>query len=278
MPWTASQLPRVVCCSREFQHPYDAFPTPKNLILLTRAYRTTNHLERLDPALSRPGRMDVWVEFKNASKWQAEALFRNFFPSTEDDNIVLEGEAEIEGVDLPCPPSPSASGSGSGSGGVWSMSPSFSSSTTSLSTPPPLTPSTSPSPPTTTTTKPVTLTATPLGQFGSKNKAYLPPPVEEHITKLSHSAKPLDAATLGTLAKKFADAIPEEEFSVAALQGYLLKNKSQPEAAANDAGAWVVSEREMKERLRREREEREIKEKLEVCAGFLLIFVAHDSC
>ncbi|KAF4610002.1 hypothetical protein D9613_010330 [Agrocybe pediades] len=43
-------------------------------------FATTNRLERLDPALSRPGRMDVWVEFKNATKWQAEALFRNFFP------------------------------------------------------------------------------------------------------------------------------------------------------------------------------------------------------
>ena len=28
-------------------------------------FATTNHLERLDPALSRPGRMDVWIEFKN---------------------------------------------------------------------------------------------------------------------------------------------------------------------------------------------------------------------
>ena len=50
-----------------------------------RFHSTTNHLERLDPVLSRPGRMDVWVEFKDASKWQAEALFRNFFPSAEED-------------------------------------------------------------------------------------------------------------------------------------------------------------------------------------------------
>ncbi|KAL0958625.1 hypothetical protein HGRIS_013962 [Hohenbuehelia grisea] len=27
--------------------------------------------------------MDVWVEFKNTSKRQAEALFRNFFPCSE---------------------------------------------------------------------------------------------------------------------------------------------------------------------------------------------------
>ena len=44
----------------------------------------------------------------------------------------------------------------------------------------------------------------------------------------------------------------------------LLKNKSRPEAAATEAAAWVVSEREMRERLRKEREARELKEKLEV--------------
>src|ERR1700761_3082684 len=44
-------------------------------------FATTNHIERLDPALSRPGRMDVWVNFTNASKWQAEGIFKCFFPS-----------------------------------------------------------------------------------------------------------------------------------------------------------------------------------------------------
>jgi len=44
----------------------------------------------------------------------------------------------------------------------------------------------------------------------------------------------------------------------------LLKNKSLPEAAANNAAAWVISEREMRERLRREQDAREAKEKTEV--------------
>jgi chaperone BCS1 len=43
-------------------------------------FATTNHIERLDPALSRPGRMDVWINFKNATGWQAEEIFKNFFP------------------------------------------------------------------------------------------------------------------------------------------------------------------------------------------------------
>lgn len=44
----------------------------------------------------------------------------------------------------------------------------------------------------------------------------------------------------------------------------LLKNKSRPEAAASDAVAWVVSEKELKERLQKEREAREMKEKVDV--------------
>jgi len=99
--------------------------------------------------------------------------------------------------------------------------------------------------------------------FGAKNQAYLPPPIEEHITACQHSAKPLDGDKLAQLAKAFADSIPDDEFSVAALQGYLLRNKSQPEAAADGVAAWVVSEREMRERLKKEKEARDIKEKLE---------------
>jgi mitochondrial chaperone BCS1 len=168
-------------------------------------HRTTNHLERLDPALSRPGRMDVWIEFRNASKWQAEALFRNFFPSTDDDDEpILEGE--LEGIELPPPQtlppqSPSTPGST-----LWSMK-SFSSSNSSLSSP--------------SSVKSALAPVRPLRpeDFGAKNQAYLPPPVEEHLAASQHSAKPLDSITLGILAKKFADSIPEDEFSVAALQG-----------------------------------------------------------
>ncbi|KAH7339138.1 P-loop containing nucleoside triphosphate hydrolase protein [Rhizoctonia solani] len=63
-------------------------------------FATTNHSERLDPALSRPvcsfisllqayilifvahkGRMDVKIEYSHSTQWQAEQLFRLFYPT-----------------------------------------------------------------------------------------------------------------------------------------------------------------------------------------------------
>ncbi|KAJ7601304.1 hypothetical protein FB45DRAFT_396501 [Roridomyces roridus] len=212
-------------------------------------FATTNHLEKLDPALSRPGRMDVWVEFKNASRWQAEALFRNFFPSAEDeeaDDIPLDEEPTSAGASTASLWSTMGSVASSSRGSSGSGTGSEKGKESSRSPPPPPMP------------MPMT-----MPQFGSSNEAYLPPPVAAEIAAAQHTARPLDARTLAALAKRFADAVPEGEFSVAALQGYLLKNKSRPEAASNEAAAWVVSEREMRERLEREKEARETKEKME---------------
>lgn len=46
---------------------------------------TTNHIEKLDPALVRPGRCDVKLEVCNASRDQLEAMFVRFFPGREAD-------------------------------------------------------------------------------------------------------------------------------------------------------------------------------------------------
>jgi chaperone BCS1 len=43
--------------------------------------------------------------------------------------------------------------------------------------------------------------------------------VEEHVAACAHVVPPLSAARLAQLAKDFADSIPDEGFSVAALQG-----------------------------------------------------------
>lgn len=45
---------------------------------------TTNHIERLDPALIRPGRCDVLLQLTKASKLQLERMFLRFFPGSVD--------------------------------------------------------------------------------------------------------------------------------------------------------------------------------------------------
>jgi chaperone BCS1 len=68
-------------------------------------FATTNHIERLDPALSRPGRMDVWINFTHATKWQAGGLFKCFFPSKPlEASEVFEGSsADASQRNLPLP-------------------------------------------------------------------------------------------------------------------------------------------------------------------------------
>lgn len=209
--------------------------------------------------------MDVWVEFKNASRWQAEALFRNFFPCEEDeeierqhlDSVQLDDNIEIQElvradgqqeskpsrtykpidplttltkdkVDGSIPPntsstlSSSTSSSSAASSTLWSLATSASSllnSVSSVSPPPPLpkTYSGSPIPPS--PSQPNSLPSkVDKSQFGATNTAYLPPPPDASLTAKSKT-KPLDRKTLAVLAKKFADVVPEEEFSVAGLQG-----------------------------------------------------------
>lgn len=61
-------------------------------------FATTNHYGILDPALIRPGRMDLHIEFKLASKDQAKRLFRRFYTVRKDggdeDNAVRVGARE----------------------------------------------------------------------------------------------------------------------------------------------------------------------------------------
>lgn len=46
---------------------------------------TTNYINRLDEALIRAGRADMWVEFTHATKWQLQELFKWFYHKTPED-------------------------------------------------------------------------------------------------------------------------------------------------------------------------------------------------
>src|SRR4029077_13790047 len=52
-------------------------------------FLTTNHINKLDAALLRPGRIDVRLEISHPSKEQKEELYTRFFPNEEIDQHLL---------------------------------------------------------------------------------------------------------------------------------------------------------------------------------------------
>ena len=57
-------------------------------------FMTTNHLERLDPALIRPGRVDLAEFLDDATPAQAQALFTRFYGGGETTTDLTEGEVQ----------------------------------------------------------------------------------------------------------------------------------------------------------------------------------------
>jgi chaperone BCS1 len=58
----------------------DGVASPESRVVIM----TTNHIENLDPALIRPGRVDMRTRFSNATRDQARRLFERFFPGKEE--------------------------------------------------------------------------------------------------------------------------------------------------------------------------------------------------
>jgi mitochondrial chaperone BCS1 len=171
-------------------------------------FATTNKYSALDPALCRPGRMDLHVEFKLASKYQMEELFKCFYlPDDEVEGVVTEKDDEIsseKSVDSDC-------GSVSRDEDVDAIATDTSASWTSLT------------------------------------------PAAGGLQDASHTRNrsALSKAQVLALASRFTLAIPEREFSMAALQGYLMMYKTSAIEAAENVGRWV--EKEMMDRAEKAR-------------------------
>lgn len=159
-------------------------------------YATTNKYTALDPALCRPGRMDIHVEFKLASKYQAQKLFYSFYLPSDESAAADDDEKEKDKGD-------------DDSGYNSSANTDDAESTASE-------PDTAPA-----SEKPTF--------FGTSHRQHAPKLRRKQVAKL---------------AERFAEAIPERELSMAALQGFLMTYKIRPYQAVDAANDWVESERE----------------------------------
>lgn len=150
-------------------------------------FATTNRYATLDAALRRPGRMDVHVEFKLSSQYQAAELFRRFYMPEDSVNEEVEDTSNDAESD--------------------------------------------------------------------KDSGYASPPKEKLVdvelpkgeNLLVPSQKELRLADLALLSEKFRGHVPDREFSMAALQGYLMTYKGRPHEAVECVEAWVQEEKEKKE-------------------------------
>lgn len=64
----------------------DGFYTPTETLM----FFTTNNRERLPPALIRPGRVDVEINFEKATLDQAQRLYARFFPEKDPQEFVVK--------------------------------------------------------------------------------------------------------------------------------------------------------------------------------------------
>lgn len=61
-------------------------------------FMTTNHLEKLDPALIRPGRVDLAQVIDDASPRQAQLLFTQFYGGSH--NVTGISDSEVQALAL----------------------------------------------------------------------------------------------------------------------------------------------------------------------------------
>src|SRR6266702_2841385 len=165
-------------------------------------FATTNRYHTLDPALTRPGRMDLHVEFRLASRYQSRELYKRFYiPNTSEAEGASMDEDDDDDDEVP-----------SDSGYVTPTKEGLS--------PTPTTP---------------------------KSAVHDAPP-NYSGTDHSTSAPKLSRKRIEHLAERFASRIPEREFSMASLQGYLMSYKTRPIQAVDDVEQWIKDTREARDR------------------------------
>jgi chaperone BCS1 len=154
--------------------------------------------------------MDIHVEFRLSSQYQARELYKRFyFPDApdSDDATTAEGDEAPTGDSGYVTPTLDGSDDDDPTG----------------------TPSSSP------------ILAKSFGLDSDEPPTY-------NGTTHSARAPRLSKKKIERLAEQFAARIPERELSMASLQGYLMSYKTRPFQAVDDVGRWVEDTREGQDR------------------------------
>ena len=165
-------------------------------------FATTNKYEALDAALRRPGRMDVHVEFGLASGYQIGELFKRFYLPTPRTPIARRSLSRDLIITEDEDEDRLSSDSGYGT----------------------------------------------LVEPETEKLVDIESPTEVQDQSLATTARRrkrdihIPPGELDVLVDRFRELVPEREFSMAALQGYLLVHKHQPYRAVQCAGKWVEEE------------------------------------
>lgn len=159
-------------------------------------FATTNHKEALDPALCRPGRMDVHIEFGMASKYQAKQLFKRFYPEHEFGNAIPPRSRSSSSMRASKPSSVQCHTSGYTDDLVTAVSSAAEEITEFMTSPP--------SPP---------------------SAVYRAP---------SPAPREMPSHDIESLASRFASTIPERSCTMAMLQEYLMSYKRDPLGASQE--------------------------------------------
>ena len=89
--------------------------------------------------------------------------------------------------------------------------------------------------------------------------------------------EPLSQDEVYELARRFAEVIPEETFSLAQIQGYLLTKKVQPRGAVDGAAEWARTQIEEKKKLEELKEEKTQKRREAQAAKRAAMRVAYET-
>jgi len=181
-------------------------------------FATTNKYSALDPALVRPGRLDLHIEFTLASKWQARELFKRFYPLDKTERAAgsTTGGTRDEYAALdPKPAAPVGEEVNVSEAGTKEASIDEA------------------------TQSPPAATEDPSAVQRIPTTGPLP-------NQRGRKAPRLTSNELEDMSQQFADAIPEGELNMAQIQGHLMMYKTSPHDAILMTPRFVAFERERK--------------------------------